>query len=290
MTQTSSAADRLRRLMAKTPTLYFPTCFDALSARLLEQAGFGCTLMSGFGVAASRYGLPDVGYVTFTDMLDQLRNITGAAPDLCVIADGDTGYGNAMNVRRTVLEYARAGAAAVMLEDQVSPKRCGHMAGAREVVGREEAVAKIKAAVDARAERDILIMARTDARGGLGFDEAMLRCQLFEAAGADIIFMEAPQTAEELRAFAAGVSAASFCNIAPKTPVLERQTLADYGFKFVCYNTVLPAAVHAMRAALIAVREDDSALSPPQAGFGEITDIVGLPEYNEVQKRYAAVA
>jgi 2-methylisocitrate lyase-like PEP mutase family enzyme len=287
MSGQASAPERLRRLIAEVPTVYFPTCFDALSARLLQQAGFPCTLMSGFGVAASRYGLPDVGYVTFTDMVDQLRNICAAAPGLCVIADGDTGYGNAMNVRRTVLEYARAGAAAVMIEDQVSPKRCGHMAGAREVVSRDEAVAKIRAAVDARAERDVLIMARTDARGAHGFDEAMLRCQLFEEAGADILFMEAPETAEELARFAAGVGKSTFCNIAPKTPVLDRQSLAAMGFKFVCYNTVLPSAVHAMQAALEAVRDDAPEKAPPEAAVSAITEIVGIAEYNDLQARYA---
>jgi 2-methylisocitrate lyase-like PEP mutase family enzyme len=280
------APERLRRLIADEAPVVFPTCFDALSARLLERAGFNCTLMSGFGVAATRYGLPDVGLVTFTDMLDQLRNICAAAPHLCVIADGDTGYGNAMNVRRTTLEYARAGAAAIMLEDQLSPKRCGHMAGAREVVPRAEAVAKIRAAVDVRGERDILVMARTDARGGQGFEEALRRCQLFEEAGADIIFMEAPETADELRAFAAGVRKAAFCNIAPKTPVLDRAALVAMGFKFICYNTVLPAAVHAMQEALVAVRDDDPASAPPQTEFHSITQIVGIGEYNELQQRY----
>jgi 2-methylisocitrate lyase-like PEP mutase family enzyme len=289
MSGDNHAPERLRRLIAAEATLVFPTCFDALSGRLLEQAGFQCTLMSGFGVAATRYGLPDVGLVTFTDMVDQLRNICAAAPNLCVIADGDTGYGNAMNVRRTTLEYARAGAAAIMLEDQVSPKRCGHMAGAREVVPREEAVAKIRAAVDARTQRDILVMARTDARGGLGFEEAMLRCRLFEDAGADIIFMEAPETAEELRAFAAGTRKAPFCNIAPKTPVLDRAALVAMGFKLICYNTVLPAAVHAMQKALLAVRDDDPAGAPPQAEFNAITQIVGIGEYNEIQQRYGTV-
>jgi 2-methylisocitrate lyase-like PEP mutase family enzyme len=289
MSGVNRAPERLRSLIAGTAPVIFPTCFDALSARLLEQANFKCTLMSGFGVAATRYGLPDVGLITFTDMVDQLRNICTAAPNLCVIADGDTGYGNAMNVRRTTLEYARAGAAAIMLEDQVSPKRCGHMGGAREVVTRDEAVAKIRAAVDVRTECDILIMARTDARGGLGFDEAMLRCRMFEDAGADIIFMEAPETVEELRAFAGGVRKAAFCNIAPKTPALPREALAEMGFKFICYNTLLPAAIHAIQQALIAVRDDDPAKAPPLAEFHAISQIVGIGEYNEMQQRYGTV-
>jgi 2-methylisocitrate lyase-like PEP mutase family enzyme len=129
-------------------------------------------------------------------------------------------------------------------------------------------------------------MARTDARGGLGFEEAMVRCRLFEEAGADIIFMEAPESAEELGAFAAGIRKAPFCNIAPKTPVLERAALIAMGFKFICYNTVLPAAVYAMQKALAAVRDDDPAGAPPQAEFHTITQIVGIGEYNEVQQRF----
>ncbi len=288
MTRPSSPADRLRQLIAEPGLIAFPTCFDALSARLLAQAGFSCTLMSGFGIAATRYGLPDVGYVTFTDMVDQLRNICSAAPELCVIADGDTGYGNAMNVRRTVIEYGRAGAAAVMIEDQVNPKKCGHVAGAREVVSREEAVAKIRAAVDARGEQDILIMARTDARGGHGLEEALERSRLFEEAGADIMFVEAPETVEELARFAGSTSKATFCNIAPKTPDVDRKTLEEMGFKFVCYNTVLPAAVHAMQQALVAVRDDDPAREPPQTSFAAITDIVGMGDYIATQQQYAA--
>ncbi len=288
MTRPSSPADRLRQLIAEPGLVAFPTCFDALSARLLAQAGFRCTLMSGFGVAATRYGLPDVGYVTFTDMVDQLRNICTAAPDLCVIADGDTGYGNAMNVRRTVIEYGRAGAAAVMIEDQINPKKCGHVAGAREVVSRDEAVAKIRAAVDARGEQDILIMARTDARGAHGLEEALERSRLFEEAGADILFVEAPETVEELALFAGSTSKATFCNIAPKTPDVDRKALEQMGFKFVCYNTVLPAAVHAMQEALAAVRNDDPAIAPPQTSFVDITNIVGMGDYIETQQQYAA--
>jgi 2-methylisocitrate lyase-like PEP mutase family enzyme len=181
-------AQKLRNLLAQPDLQIMPGCFDALSAKLVADAGFAVTFMSGFAVSAARLGLPDTGLISFAEMLDSLRNCCGAASAIPVIGDGDTGYGNALNVRRTVIEYARAGAAAVMIEDQVSPKKCGHTRG-KEVVSREEARLKIKAAVDAKSEADILILARTDARAVEGFDAALDRCRDFEAEGADIIFL-----------------------------------------------------------------------------------------------------
>src|SRR5262245_47744616 len=169
-----------------------PCCFDALSARLIHEAGFPLTLMSGFAVSAARLGEPDTGLISFAEMLDQLRNICAAAPRLPVIGDGDTGYGNAVNVLRTVREYARAGAAGIMIEDQLSPKRCGHTRG-KQVVSRSEARMRIRAAVDAGRESGILIMARTDARAVNGFEDALARCGDFVEEGADIIFLEAPE-------------------------------------------------------------------------------------------------
>ena len=168
-----------------------PGCYDALSAKLVADAGYKVTFMSGFGVSAARLGLPDTGLISFSEMLDSLRNCCSAAAKIPLIGDGDTGYGNALNVQRTVVEYARAGAAAVMIEDQVSPKKCGHTRG-KQVITRDEARMKIRAAVEARSGVDILIMARTDARAVHGFDEALARCRDFEAEGADIIFLEAP--------------------------------------------------------------------------------------------------
>src|SRR5436190_7111058 len=150
-----------------------PGCYDALSAKLVADAGYKVTFMSGFAVSAARLGLPDTGLISFSEMLDTLRNCC-AATAIPMIGDGDTGYGNALNVQRTVVEYARAGAAAVMIEDQLSPKKCGHTRG-KQVVSRAEARMKIRAAVDACAEADILIMARTDARALHGFDEALAR-------------------------------------------------------------------------------------------------------------------
>ena len=175
-----------------------PSCFDALSAKMIEQAGFSVTFMSGFAASAARLGQPDLGLMSYSEVLDQARNITEAI-SIPLIADGDTGYGNAMNVRRTVEGFARAGCAAVLIEDQLAPKRCGHTSG-KEVVTREEAFDRIQAAVDAREEgTDILVLGRTDAIHTHGLEEAIYRAQRYHEMGADIIFVEAPKNIEEMR-------------------------------------------------------------------------------------------
>src|ERR1700724_438641 len=231
-----------------------PGCFDGLSAKLVAEAGFRVTFMSGFAVSAARLGLPDTGLISFAEMLDTVRNCCGAAAKIPLIGDGDTGYGNALNVQRTVVEYARAGAAAVMIEDQVSPKKCGHTRG-KDVISREEARMKIRAAVDAKANGDILVMARTDARAVHGFDEALARCKAFEAEGADIIFLEAPENEEEMRRFCSAMKKPCMANMVPggKTPILSPQKLQEIGYKFRLYP-VLPlcAAISAMRSTLTA--------------------------------------
>ncbi len=190
-----------------------PCCFDALSARLIEQAGFELTFMSGFAVSASRLGMPDTGLISFGEMLDQGRNIC-AATRLPVIGDGDTGYGNALNVKRTVTSYAAAGFAGTMIEDQEAPKRCGHTRGKRVVVSRAEALSRVRAAVDAREEgADILIMARTDARATDGLDEAVARCQGFADLGADILFLEGPRSESEMVAFCEAIPGPKMANL-----------------------------------------------------------------------------
>lgn len=196
----NTPADRLRRLLEGPEPLLMPCCFDALSARLIEQAGFPLTFMSGFAVAAARSALPDTGLLSYAEMREQGRNILEAV-SFPVIGDGDTGYGNPANVRRTVQGYADAGFAAIMIEDQLAPKRCGHTQG-KEVVRRSEALARIRAAVDAREQgANILILARTDARATDGFDEALWRMQAFADLGADILFLEAPRNEAEMADF-----------------------------------------------------------------------------------------
>ena len=225
-----TAAQRLHKVLAEPGIEIMPGCFDGISAKLVADAGFKVTFMSGFAVSAARLGLPDTGLISFAEMLDTLRNCCSAARDVPVIGDGDTGYGNAINVQRTVIEYARAGAAAVMIEDQVSPKKCGHTRG-KQVITRDEARMKIRAAVDVKRDLDILILARTDARAVHGFDEALARCRDFEAEGADIIFLEAPENEAEMTRFCEAMQKPCMANMVPggKTPGATAQgTTADW--------------------------------------------------------------
>ncbi len=283
-----TAAARLRQLLA-TPGLHLmPCCFDALSARLIERAGFRLTFMSGFAVAAARLGLPDVGLTSFGEMRDQLRDITGAVT-IPVLADGDTGYGNAVNVKRTVREYARAGAAAVMIEDQVWPKRCGHTRG-KQVVAFEEAVARIRAACDAREEgADILILARTDARATHGMEEALRRIRAFAEVGADILFLEGPRTIEEMEAFCRASDRPTLANMVEggDTPLLPPAELEAIGYRIAAYPlTLLSAAVRAMEQALDALARGRTPFEL-LLSFSGLQRRLGFPEYDREAARYA---
>lgn len=283
-------AQKLREILAKPGVEIMPGCFDALSAKLVADAGFSVTFMSGFAVSAARLGLPDTGLISFAEMLDSLRSCCSGAGNVPVIGDGDTGYGNALNVQRTVLDYARAGAAAVMIEDQVSPKKCGHTRG-KQVISRDEARMKIRAAVDAKNKADILILARTDARAVHGFDEALARCQDFEAEGADIIFLEAPENEVEMRRFCRGMKKPCMANMVPggKTPLLPPEQLQDIGYKLALYPiSLMTAAIAAMRTALTALRQDAGRQFPPSITFAELQQIVGFPDYWTQETLYQA--
>ncbi len=283
-------AERLRELLSEPNVEVMPGCYDALSAKLVAGAGYKVTFMSGFAVSAARLGLPDTGLISFAEMLDSLRGCCSAAGKVPLIADGDTGYGNALNVQRTVIEYARAGAAGVMIEDQVSPKKCGHTRG-KQVVSREEARMKIRAAVEARAEADILIMARTDARAVHGFDDALERCKDFEAEGADIIFLEAPETEDEMRRFCAAMSKPCMANLVPggKTPILPPAKLQEIGYKLALYPVMLlSSAIAAMQATLTALRPGAAVPMPAAVSFADLQKVVGFPEYWDRESRYQA--
>jgi 2-methylisocitrate lyase-like PEP mutase family enzyme len=283
----NKGAAKLRELIAGDELLVCPVIHDALTARLAREAGFPCALMGGFGVAATVYGMPDVGLIGFNEMVGQLRALAAAVPGFPIIADGDTGYGNAMNVRRTVAEYARAGAACILIEDQQWPKKCGHIDGPRQVIPRAEAVMKIRAAVEAAREHDILILARTDARGAHGLEEALARGKAFEAEGADIVFLEALKSADELAEYARTIKAAPWANMMPKTPLVPQDELKRMGFKFVTYNVALPAMIQAVKDVFAAVKRNDMRNAPELAEFGEVTRVVGLPDYNALEVRYA---
>lgn len=283
-----TAVQKLREILAAPGVEIMPGCFDALSAKLVADAGFRVAFMSGFAVSAARLGLPDTGLISFAEMLDSLRNCCSAAGDIPVIGDGDTGYGNALNVQRTVVDYARAGAAAVMIEDQVSPKKCGHTRG-KQVISREEARMKIRAAVDAKHRADILVLARTDARGVHGFDEALARCLDFEAEGADIIFLEAPENEAEMRQFCQRMQKPCMANMVPggKTPLLPPKQLHDIGYKLALYPIALmTAAIAAMTTALKALRQEAGKDFPPSISFAELQHVVGFPDYWNRETRY----
>jgi len=283
-----TAAQQLRELLSEPNLEIMPGCYDALSAKLVADAGYRIAFMSGFAVSAARLGMPDTGLISFTEMLDSLRNCCAAASPVPLIGDGDTGYGNALNVQRTVIEYARAGAAGVMIEDQVNPKKCGHTRG-KQVIPRQEARMKIRAAVDARAGADILIMARTDARAVHGFDEALARCRDFEAEGADIIFLEAPETEDEMRRFCGAMTKPCMANMVPggKTPVLPLHKLQQVGYKLALYPVMLlSSAIAAMQATLAALRPESNLPQPPTISFAELQSVVGFPTYWERETKY----
>lgn len=286
-----SAGSVLRRLLDGPDLLTAPTCFDALSARLAREAGFPVGFMSGAAVAATRLGMPDTGLITATEMAEQLRYICGAVPGLPVIGDGDTGYGNAMNVRRTVTDYARAGAACIMIEDQVTPKRCGHFDG-KQVTSREEARMKVRAAVEAAREVGILVLARTDARAVHGFDAALARCRDFEEEGADIVFLEAPTSEAELSEFVRAARQPTMANIVEggKTPVLPPDRLRSLGVKLAVYHPMLFSSIRAMQDALQALRSGTPEKAPPVASFDDLKQIAGLPQYDALSTRYAVPA
>lgn len=259
-----------------------------MSARLIKEAGFDVGFMSGFTVTGARLGMPDAGLITYSELVDQGQHICRAAAGVPIIGDGDTGFGSAQNIKRTVQGYAQAGFAAIMLEDQVSPKRCGHVDG-KSVVGREEALTRIRAAVDARDEgADILIMARTDARGCVDLDEAIARCQAFRAIGADITFLEAPATLDEMRRYCAEVEGPKMANLIEggKTPILPAAELEAIGYTIAVYPlTLLNVSIQAMRAALAAMKRGQPA--PGVMDFADLKAAVGFPEYTAEESRYA---
>ncbi len=285
-----NAPARLRDLLRQPGTLMVPGAFDMVSARLVERAGFPAVYMTGFGQSASHLGLPDAGYISLPEMVERARNMVHAV-GIPVIADADTGYGNELNVRRTVELYEAAGLAGLHIEDQVSPKRCGHTLG-RQVVPTEEMVRKIRAAVDARRDPNFLIIARTDARSGYGLAEALHRGRRYEEAGADAVFIESPETEEELAQAARGFRI-PLVNVADfgRTPILPATRLAEMGFKIAIYPiTTLLAAARAIERALTALREHGTPVPahPDLMPFRDMLDLVGFPAVWELEKRYAS--
>ena len=281
-----NTVSKLQKLFEESALTITPCCHDALSAKLIEQAGFPLAFMSGFGVSAARLGLPDTGQISVTEMIDQAQNISNAVT-IPIIGDGDTGHGSATNVKRTVNAYARAGMASIMIEDQLSPKRCGHTRG-KQVVERLEAENRIRAAVDARNEgAEILILARTDARGTHGLDEAIARAQMFRQIGADMTFVEAPHSIDEMKRICDEVDGPKMANLLEGglTPFLKPEELQELGYSIATYPfTGLMAAIDAMQKAFAALKSG----TPPEPpmGFEQLQTIVGFDEYYADEEKY----
>ncbi|KZK87770.1 2,3-dimethylmalate lyase [Pseudovibrio sp. W64] len=281
-----SKAQVLKDLFESGKLNVTPCCWDALSARLIEQAGFPLAFMSGFGVSAARLGQPDAGLISYAEMVDQARNIAGAT-NIPVIGDGDTGYGNALNVKRTVKGYANAGMACVMIEDQLAPKRCGHTKG-KHVVDREEAFMRIRAAVDAKNEgAEILVLARTDARAEHGLDEAIERAKTFREIGADMTFVEAPRTVEEMKRYCDEVEGPKMANMLEGglTPFLQPVELQELGFAISTYPlTGLMSMIKAQQEALDKMKQ--GIFPNPAMTFEDLQKAVGFDAYYEAEERY----
>jgi 2,3-dimethylmalate lyase len=246
-----SHAATLRTLFEEDRLIVAPGAYDALTARLVQLAGFPVVYATGAGISNSQLALADVGLVTMTEMLEQVRKMT-AAVEVPVICDVDTGYGNAVNLYRTVQEFMRAGAAAVQIEDQVIPKKCGHFEG-KQIVALDEAVLKIRAAVEARGGDGLVIIARTDAIAVEGFEEALRRARAYHDAGADAIFVEAPRTVEELAEIGRRVPGVKIANMVEggRTPLVPAAHLKAMGFQMVIYaNLVLRSSVKAIQSSL----------------------------------------
>ena len=279
----------LRRLLAGPEFLVVPGVADSLNARLVAEEEFKAIYMTGAGTTAVRLGMPDVGLLTMDEMVDNASRIAEAS-GLPLIADADTGYGGPLNVMRTIRAYERAGVAGVHIEDQQLPKRCGHLAGMT-LVPAGEMAAKIRAAVDAREDPDFVLIARTDAIAVEGFEAAIERGKLYEDAGADVIFVEAPRTREQLAAIppAFGVPALLNIGASGKTPMLDAEEAKELGFRLAIYpNFLILAAIPAVRRALRELKEKGTpaALLNDIAGFTELFDIVGMAEVQELEERY----
>ncbi len=282
---------RLRSLLAGPDLVVAPGAYDALSARLIAQAGFPAVYMTGFGTAASVLGQPDVGLLTMSEMVSRAAALASVIGDVPLIADADTGYGNPINVRRTIREYEKAGVAGLHIEDQVWPKKCGHMEG-KQVIPMDEMVQKIRAAVDARQDPDFVIIARTDAIAVYGLEDALHRGKAYQEAGADVIFIEAPRSIAELQAIKqAFPDIPLLFNWADtgKTPPLPLDEIRTLGFKLVIFPvSLLFAATHTMLELLDVLKQGQTpaAFAGHMVTFSQFTTQIGLPEVQELERRY----
>jgi len=282
----------LKKLLQRDKLLVAPGCFDGLSARLVEEAGFEAAYLSGGAVARSM-GIPDIGLVTMSEAIERAAQVVSAIK-IPIIADADTGYGNAVNLVRTVREFERIGVAAIHIEDQITPKRCGHLDG-KEVVSLAEMEQKLSAALATRTDPDFCIIARTDARGVNGFDDAIERARAFAKLGVDAIFFEAPQSEEELAEIPRrlpGVPLLVNVFKGGKTPMLPMERLQQMGYRIAIYpSETQRAAIHAMRNALATLQREGTteSIDATLTTFKERDRVVGLDEWQKIEKSYMAV-
>ena len=281
---------RLKQLLAAGEFILAPGVFEMFSARIADRMGFKALYMTGYGVSASHRGLADAGLVTYTDMAGRARTIAeGTSTPL--IADADTGFGGLLNIRHTVRGYEAAGVQAIQIEDQESPKKCGHTPN-RRVIACEDMVKKLQVAVEARRRDDTLIIARTDARTGLGLDEAIRRGQAYARAGADIVFIESPESEEEFKRIGGEIDATLLANMVPsgRSPVVEAASLKRYGFDIAIYPSVgMTAVCAALRDAYAYLQTNGSSsgCGVPALDMGELHELVGFPEVWAFEKKYA---
>jgi carboxyvinyl-carboxyphosphonate phosphorylmutase len=276
---------RLRELIERNEILIAPGAYDAFSAKLIEAVGFDAVYMSGFGTAASTLGVPDIGLLTMSEMVCNSKRIADAV-NIPVIADADTGYGNHLNVIRTIEEYERAGIAAVQIEDQVSPKRCGHMEG-HKLISADEMAAKIRAAVRARKDGDMVLIARTDAISAKGFEEAIRRGSIYRKAGADVLFIEAPTEVEQLSRIPKLINGPTLVNVAPKTPYLHVKKYEEMGYVIAIYPPISITCVYvALKEKLLELKKDGMNKDGGHGGvdFDELVDFLGLAKYRSIER------
>ncbi len=281
------AGNRLTELLSHKRLILAPGAYNALTAKLVEGVGFEAVYMTGYGTAAATLGLPDIGLLTMTEMLANARAIADSV-EIPLIADADTGYGNPINVVRTVREYEKAGAAAIHIEDQVWPKRCGHMSG-KQVIPADEMAAKIKAATDSRTSDDFLVIARTDALAVEGWDAAIERGRAYVEAGADIMFVEAPETVEQMEQIPKLFNVPCLINMAPRTPSLPAAQLEKMGFAIAIFPAVCLAAT--IQANMDVLGELKETGQPRQfadflAAFMQFNQFIGATAYDELEQKY----
>lgn len=280
---------KLRRLLSRDGIVVVPGAADALVARIIEKAGFPAVYMTGAGTSYTTLGRPDIGLLTMSEMVGKAACLAGAV-DIPVIADADTGYGGVHNIRRTVMEFERAGVAGIQIEDQVMPKKCGHLRD-KQVVPRDEALDRVKAALDARRDPDFIIIARTDALAVHGLDEALERGRIFAEAGADVIFVEAPRSVEEMRAVTAAINAPMLANMVEggKTPLFSAAELEAIGYKVAIFpNSAIRAIAWSVTRLMAELKRTGTTtgLLPEMMNFTDLNRLMGLEEINEMDRLY----